>query len=271
MQVLLFATLIGYALATFFRVREKVAGQSFRHHSTFSLALGVTCNAIMTFQSFAGSDLHLQYQTLFITGALSLGICTAVIEHGLKETFFSIFSLPASIVMLFCSTFTDGALMGGQFAQRWFAFHLLLSILGECFFLIAAISSLTYFYVVRRLKKKNRLRAVFFFPPLARLDDLTFKLIVAGTCVFFAGLVAGFYGNYSYFISFSPGAKHIFATLLLAFYLLIILLRKSLKLTGTRLATLAVIGFFLSIGLITLPDNSEHWQPMTRPAQETGK
>ncbi|MDD3146689.1 MAG: cytochrome c biogenesis protein CcsA, partial [Candidatus Riflebacteria bacterium] len=221
--------------------------------------------------SFAASDLHLQYETLFIAGALSLGICTAIIEHGLKETFFSTFSLPASIVMLFCSTFTDGVLMGGQFSQRWFAFHLLLSILGECFFFIAAISSLTYFYVVRRLKKKNRLRAVFFFPPLARLDDLTFKLIAAGTLAFLTGLAAGFYGNYSFFIGFTPGVKHIFALLLLAFYLFIIIARKPLKLTGTRLATMALIGFFLSIGLITLPDNSEHWQPLTRPAQEADK
>ncbi len=271
MQVLLIATLVGYALATFFRVREKVAGQSFRHHSTFSLSLGLTCNAILAFHNYTSSELHLHYETLFIAGALSLGITTAITEHGLKETFFSIFSLPGSIVLLFCSTFADGTLAGGHFAQRWFAVHLLLSILGECFFLIAAISSATYFYVVRRLKKKNRLRAVFFFPPLARLDDLTCKLIGAGVIFFTAGLLAGLYGNYSYFVSFNPGFKHLFALVVLAFYTFIIIARKPLKITGTRLATMAVVGFFLSLGLITLPDNQEHWQPMLKQTQEAAK
>ncbi|HNX74998.1 MAG TPA: cytochrome c biogenesis protein CcsA [Candidatus Rifleibacterium sp.] len=265
------ATLIGYVLATFFRLREKVAGRSFRHHSTFSLALGLTCNAILTFRAFTLSDGGFHYQAVFLAGALGLGICTAIIEHGLKETFFSIFSLPASVVMLFCSTFADGILTGGQFSQRWFAVHLLLSILGECFFFIAAISSAVYFYVVRRLKKKNRLRALAIFPPMARLDDLTFKLIGAGTLVFSGGLAAGFYGNYSYFISFSPGSKHIYAVLLLAFYLIVLLGRKGLKLSGTRLATMAIIGFILSFGLVTLPDNSEHWQPLHKTTQEAAR
>ncbi len=271
MQVLLFATLAGYALATFFRVKEKVAGRSFRHHSNFSLMLGLSCNTLLAIQAFSHSDLHLQYQALFVAGALSLGICTAITEHGLKETYFSIFSLPASIVLLFCSTFTDGVLAGDHFNQRWFAIHLLLSILGECFFFIAAVSSVTYFYVVRRLKRKNRLRAVFFFPPLTRLDDLTFKLIVSGTAIFTAGLATGLYGNYSHFANFAPGTKHIFALALLAFYFFIIVARSPLKLTGTRLAGLAIIGFFLSAGLVTLPDNSEHWKPLLQAGEESKK
>ncbi len=271
MQVLLLATIVGFALATFFRVKERVAGHSFRHHSNFSLALGLTCNTVMVFRAFAGSDADLHYRELFLAGALCMGISTAISEHGLKETFFSIFSLPASIVMLLCSTFADGVLSGGQFSQRWFAVHLLLSILGESFFLIAAVSSTTYFYVVRRLKKKNRLRAVFIFPPLARLDDLTFKLIGTGTAAFAAGLAAGLYGNWSYFVSFSPGGKHIYAGLLLLFYTFILLARKSMRISGTRLATLAIIGFFLSIGLITLPDNARHWQPLQIQAPEKAK
>lgn len=225
----------------------------------------------MVFRAFSGSDADLHYRELFLTGAMCMGFTTAVIESGLKETFFSIFSLPVSIVMLLCSTFVDGVMTGGQFSQGWFAVHLLLSILGESFFLIAAVSSATYFYVVRRLKKKNRLRAVFIFPPLARLDDLTFKLIGTGTAAFAAGLVAGLYGNWSYFVSFSPGGKHIFAGLLLLFYTFILLARKPMRLSGTRLATLAIIGFFLSIGLITLPDNARHWQPMQAQVQETAK
>ena len=164
-----------------------------------------------------------------------------------------------------------GKLAGAHFAQGWFALHLLLAILGECFFMIAAVSSLTYLFVVRRLKKKNRLRAVFFFPPLARLDDLTFKLIVSGTAVFAVGLLAGLYGNLKHFEAFSPGGKHIFALFLLLFYLALIVARRPFKLAGNRLAVLAVTGFALSIGLVVLPDNELHWKPLQPTVQEAAK
>lgn len=262
MLVIFIATIAAYAIATFFRVKEKVANRSFRHHANFSLYLGLTCNAILTAKVFALSDSHLHYQSLFIIGSLSLGISTLAIEKLLKETYFSIFTIPAMICLLFCASFVDGTLAGAHFSQGWFALHLLLAILGESFFFIAAISSLTYFYVVRRLKRKNRLRAVFFFPPLTRLDDLTFKLIAAGTAIFLAGLAVGLYGNLSHFAEFSPGAKHIFSLVVLTFYLILVLTRKPLKITGTRLATLALAGFFLSMGLITLPDNTSHWAPL---------
>ncbi|MBU1107564.1 MAG: cytochrome c biogenesis protein CcsA [Candidatus Riflebacteria bacterium] len=271
MQVLVASTLLAYALATFFRVKEKVAGRSLPLHANLSFWLGLVCNAILALEIFAFDGIYLHYRTLFIVGALSLALCTAAIERLLKENFFSIFTLPASFALMLCSIFAGGKLSGGQFAHGWFALHMVLAILGECFFLIAAVSSVTYLFVVRRLKKKNRLRAVFFFPPLARLDDLTFKLIVFGTAVFAAGLAIGLYGNLSYFAGFTPGGKHIFAGFVLVFYLALIITRRPFKLTGNRLAMLAVAGFLLSVGLMVIPDNSVHWQPLETPAQETVK
>ena len=271
MQVLLGSTLLAYALATFFRVKEKVAGRSMPLHANLSFWLGLVCNTILALEIFALGDVYLHSRTLFVVGALSLALCTAAIERLLKETFFSIFTLPACFALMLCSIFADGKLAGGHFAHGWFALHMLLAILGESFFLIAAVSSVTYLFVVRRLKKKNRLRAVFYFPPLARLDDLTFKLIVFGTSVFAAGLGVGLYGNLSHFTGFIPGSKHIFAGFVLAFYLMLIIARHPLKLTGNRLATLAVAGFLLSIGLMVIPDSSGHWKPLPTTVQESVK
>jgi len=268
MLVLFVSTIAAYALATFFRVKEKVAGHSFKYHATFSLILGLLLNLLMSIKIFGLSDTHLHYQGIFIFGALSLGICTLAIEKGLKETYFSIFTLPAVMVLLLCASFVDGTITGTHFLQKWFALHLFLAILGECFYFIAAISSVTYYFVVRRLKQKNRLRAVFFFPPLTRLDDLTFKLILTGTVLFSAGLAIGVYGNYSHFSTFSPGAKHILASIVLIFHVVIILCRKPFKLAGTRLAAMALAGFILSMILITVPDNTAHWQPLTEISQE---
>ena len=269
MQVLVASILLAYALATFFRVKERVAGRLLPLHANMSFWLGLVCNAVLAVEIFMLGDSFLHYRTLFVVGALCLALCTAAIERVLKESFFSIFTLPVSFAFMVCSVFADGKLAGGHFAHGWFALHMLLAILGECFFLIAAVSSGTYLYVVRRLKRKNRLRAVFFFPPLARLDDLTFKLIAFGSAVFAAGLGAGLYGNLRYFEGFVPGSKHIFAGVVLAFYLVLIIARHPLKLTGSRLATLAVVGFLLSVGLMVIPDSGEHWKPLT--AQEASK
>lgn len=271
MQVLLASTLLAYALATFFRVKERVAGHSMPLHANLSFGLGLVCNIILVAEIFAFGDTHLHYRTLFVVSALSLSLSTVAIERVLKEKFFSIFTLPISFVFMICSTFADGTLAGAHFTQGWFATHMLLAILGECFFMIAAVSSVTYLFVVRRLKKKNRLRAVFFFPPLARLDDLTFKLIVVGTAVFAAGLAAGLYGNISHFSGFTPGGKHVYAVCLLLFYLALIACRRPLRVAGNRLALLAVIGFVLSLGLMILPDNELHWKPLRVTAQEAVK
>jgi ABC-type uncharacterized transport system permease subunit len=269
MQVLLVSTLVAYALATFFRVKERVAGHGLPVHANLSLWLGLVCNLIFVIEIFAFGGDQLHYRTLFAVGAMSLAIASVAIERILKENFFSIFTLPVCFVFMVCSTFVDGTLVGSHFVRGWFATHLFLAILGECFFMIAALSSLTYLFVVRRLKKKNRLRAVFFFPPLARLDDLTFKLIAFGTAVFAGGLGVGLYGNLWHFAAFTPGGKHIFAAVLLLFYLLLIIARRPLRLAGNRLAILAVIGFVLSVGLIVLPDNKLHWQPLQLPAETT--
>lgn len=271
MQVLLASTLLAYALATFFRVKERVAGHSMPLHANLSFGLGLVCNIILVVEVFAFGDSHLHYRTLFVVSALSLTLSTVAIERVLKEKFFSIFTLPISFVFMVCSTFADGTLAGGHFAHSWFAVHMLLAILGECFFMIAAVSSATYLFVVRRLKKKNRLRAVFFFPPLARLDDLTFKLIAVGTAVFAAGLAAGLYGNLSHFSGFTPGGKHVYAGCLLLFYFTLVITRRPLRLAGSRLATLAVAGFVLSLGLMILPDNELHWKPLQTTTQEAVK
>lgn len=262
MLVIFIATIAAYAIATFFRVKEKVAGRSFKYHADFSFFLGLVGNAIMTVKMLALSDVDLHYDSFFISGALGLGISTLAIEKGLKESYFSIFTIPAMVCFLLCATFVDGKMTGEYFSQKWFTLHLLLSILGESFFFISAISSLTYFFVVRRLKRKNRLRAVFFFPPLTRLDDLTFKLIASGTAFFAAGLAIGFYGNFTNNHELTLGSKHIFSLLVLFFYLTIVVSRKPLKIAGTRLATLAMLGFFLSLGMITIPDNASHWKPI---------
>jgi ABC-type uncharacterized transport system permease subunit len=193
--------------------------------------------------------------------SFTLAACTLFVELGFKENYLSIFSLPVCITILVLSLLVSGSIEGAQFTQTWFIAHLISSIAGECFFLIAAISSFSYLFVVRRLKKKNRLKAVFLFPPLSRLDNLTYRLIVAGTLTFALGLIFGLYGNFEHFNTFKPAFKHYYSIILLIYYLILCLFKYRLKLAGPRLAHAALIGFVLSLGLILLPNNDLHWNP----------
>lgn len=263
MQVILIATAISYAFATFFRVREKVAGSPMKNHSRASLIIGFILNMVLLYLTNAGSEKNFELQTnsFLVAGSLSLALCTLAIEMGMKENYFSIFSLPVCLAVLLMSSLVTGKVSGHQFTQAWFAGHLIASIVGECFFVIAAISSTTYLYVVRRLKKKNRLKAVFHFPPLNRLDNLTYKLLISGTLTFAMGLAIGLYGNYSNYSTFAPAMKHFFSAAVLVYYLAVVSLRGFLKLAGPRLAIATLIGFFLSACLILIPTNERHWQP----------
>ncbi len=266
MQILLAITAICYALATFFRVREKVAGNCMKNHSRISIFAGIFTNSILLFMQAhqATQTSQLELNSFLITGALSIALCTIAIELVFKENYFSIFSLPVCLAVLLLSMLVSGKISGEHFSETWFIVHLITSIAGESFFMIAAISSATYLFVVRKLKNKNKLKAVFLFPPLTRLNDLTFKLIKAGALVFFFGLVLGLYGNYRYFNEFQPAAKHYFAGLVLFYYFIVALLRKPLKIAGPRLAMAAIIGFILSLILVFVPDNDLHWLHETK-------
>ncbi|MGM0599157.1 MAG: cytochrome c biogenesis protein CcsA [Candidatus Rifleibacteriota bacterium] len=273
MQIVLAATIICYALATFFRVREKVVGSRMKNHSKISFIIGLILNVILFYLTVSSENGNSQLETasLLEAASLTLAACTLFVELGLKENYLSIFSLPVCITILVLSLLVSGSIEGAQFSQTWFIAHLISSIAGECFFLIAAISSASYLFVVRRLKKKNRLKAVFLFPPLSRLDNLTYRLIVAGTITFALGLLLGLYGNYEHFYAFKPAFKHYYSIIVLIYYLILCLFKYKLKLTGPRLANAALIGFILSIGLILIPDNSLHWKPVSIPTiNQTG-
>lgn len=261
MGMILAATAVCYAVATFFRLREKVAGGSMKNHSRISLLIGIGFNLILLYVSTHSARTTAEFGlgSLFIIGALSMALAAVFIELMLQENYFSIFALPISLTLLLMSSLAAGQISGTHFAKPWFIAHLITSITGECFFVIAAVSAITYLFVVRKLKSKNRLKALYLFPPLARLDIITFQAITSGTISFFIGLSIGFYGNIEYFAKFTPALKHYFSLAVFLYYCSIILLRRRARFAGPRLANAALIGFVLSLALILIPSNELHW------------
>ncbi len=261
MLTVLALTAICYVIATFFRIREKVAGQPMKNHSRMSLLAAIFFNLqlLYVFTDTTRHSAEFSLGGFFIIGALSLAMATIFIELLLQESYFSAFSLPICLVMLLMSLLMRGHIAGDHFSQPWFLIHLIAAITGECFFLIAAISGATYLFVVRRLKSKNKLKAVSLFPPLTRLDSLTYRTIMIGTLLFLIGLGIGLYGNMKHFAGFSPVFKHYFSVGVMAYYGLIVIMRQKLQLAGPRLASAALLGLALSVALVLLPDNHQHW------------
>lgn len=234
-----------------------------KNHSRLSLLAGIGFNLVLLYLSTHSARTSAEFglSSFLVIAALSLALASIFIELMLQENYFSVFSLPISLALLLMSLLTTGQVSGAHFTKTWFIAHLLASITGEGFFMMAAISSATYLFVVRKLKSKNRLKALYLFPPLARLDNLTYRTIIFGALLFLFGLIIGLYGNYLHFSGFSPVLKHYFSFVVLLYYLAIVFLRARLNLAGPRLANAALLGFALSLALIFIPDNDLHWLP----------
>ncbi|GAB4274601.1 MAG: hypothetical protein Kow0029_15100 [Candidatus Rifleibacteriota bacterium] len=234
-----------------------------KYHSRTSLILGFLMNIGLLYSEFSNTNLSSEFDfgIVLIAAATSIAFCTLATEFLFKENYLSIFSLPVCLAMLVLSSIARGKIAGGHFFHPWLMAHLLASFSGESLFALAAISSASYLYVVRRLKKKNRLKAVAIFPPLTRLDNLTFKLLAIGTITFFIGLAIGIYGNFNYFNGLQPTGKHYLSAIVLGYYTGILALKRTLNIAGPRLAIASLIGFLLSLVLIVFPSNQLHWQP----------
>ena len=241
-----------------------------KRHSTWSFFLGIFLHLafIALLIKNDSGNLVFKLNTVLVIVSFSLACTAATIELILKEIYFSIFTLPISLVTLLCSSFFTNTLKGLQFQNPLFLLHLIASSCGESYIMIAAISSITYLYSVRRLKKKNRLKAVFLFPPLNRLDRLSSKLFTLGTAIFMIGITSGLYWHIKIYESFVPSFKHLLSFILLTYNIIVIALKKPMKLAGSQMAILVIIGFFISVCLILVPSNELHWFPIKQTTKE---
>lgn len=244
-----------------------------KHHSRLSLAIGFLLHLFISYNALIKFELSqiIEIKQILLLSSICLAIITIVIEIWHNEIYLSIFTLPACVVTILSSSIIYGALHGSQFDNPLFFLHLITAIAGECFFIIAAISSISYLYVVRRLKKKNKMKAVLILPPLARLDQLTSKLILSGVIFFTIGILAGTYQSLSDYNILELGLKQALSFIVIAFYMAILILKKPLKLAGINQAKLVIIGMLLSLCLIIIPNNKNHWAPENRSVKELTK
>ncbi|HEY9070451.1 MAG TPA: cytochrome c biogenesis protein CcsA [Candidatus Ozemobacteraceae bacterium] len=265
MQITLAIAVVALLLAAFFRILERAAGKTPAWHGTLTLWIGLAA----AFASFlghpgaatgaqAGFSLPLALQ---IAGFVLAAVC-AWLEWRSRETFFSLFVLPVSAALLTVAAVGERLLVGTQFRGPWFLLHVGFSIAGECLFFMAALAAITYLIALKRLKDKNRLRAVSFFPPLLRLESLMTGFLGGGCVLFAAGLFGGFAWFWLQFAILDPlEPKKALSSLLLVVFVAILLLRRREKLPGPRFAWSIIAGFLLSMVLTFGIDSTAHWFP----------
>jgi ABC-type uncharacterized transport system permease subunit len=257
-------TCLAYLLGLFFRLFEKAFGKPMTWHGLLALGFGLFCHVIsllLTFQQAHAGGFFPRPLVLSAAAAALVTLCLGV-ELRLKDTFYSLLCLPLAIPLTGFSVFLGATLEGPLYQGLWFYAHILLSVSGECCFFLAGFSGLMYLFVLNRLKQKNQLRAVRFFPPLTRLETLISVFAALGFALFSFGLTAG--GIWSVQ---TVGHLRLFDTKRLlslgvwCFFGLMVGGRTFLNWNGARTAVLAIVGFAASIVLIVLGGTHAHWGP----------
>lgn len=265
MNIALGIAAVSLLLAAFFRILERAAGRTPAWHGTIALwlGLGAAVAAMLMAQEQknaapAGFSLPLAIQ---IAGFVLAGIC-AWLEWRSGETFFSLFVLPVAAALLVVAALGEKLLLGSHFSGPWFFLHVGFSIAGECLFFMAALAGATYLFALKRLKEKNRVRAVSFFPPLLRLEMLMTRFLSGGCVLFTIGLVAGFVWSWLQFGIFDPfETKKGFSILVLLVFGGISVASRTGRLAGPRIAWGVIGGFVLSMLVVLGIDSSMHWYP----------
>lgn len=253
-----------YLLATFFRLFEKIQGKPMTWHGMVSFALGLLLHFIAVVQMISDGTATQAFHVPLVlcTAAFVMAAGCILLEFQAKETIFSLFILPVVIPLVIVSN-VSGTFLQGPMYQGWlFLMHVFSSVSGECFFFFASISGGIYLYVLRRLKKKNHMRAVKIFPPLTRLESLITYFALIGFCFFSLGLVAGGFWSIQSFGSIRLSeSKRILSFIVWTLFGTLLASRRWGHLSGSKHAILAILGFFTSLLLILTGGTRMHWYP----------
>lgn len=250
-----------YFLGVFFRLYQHIRGVPMNRHGwVVIVAAGVIHGYLIVTK---GTSAHLQgfeaSMALLIAGLLLAAVCFALeVRYG--DSYFSILGFPIVITLLIGGFSSERLLAGPNFRGSWFFAHVLASISGEVFFLLAGIAGATYLFQVRRLKAKNRLRATLFFPPLTRLDLLLHRFALAGFVFFSAGLFLGAVWSYKAQGSIPlTGFKQVVSALVWLVFAALLGGRTWRGLAGPGSARLAVAGCVIGFLLILGTGSTHHW------------
>jgi len=128
----------------------------------------------------------------------------------------------------------------------WLRTHILLTIVGEAFFVLGAAISVVYLIAERQLKRREFSGLIARIPSLPSFDRFLSEILSAGFVLLTLGLVFGIIFAKSHWrVDWLKDPKVIFCVLIWVLYAGILSLRKfSPFYRGHRTAVIAVVGFF---------------------------
>ncbi len=202
---------------------------------------------------------HFSSRAAFLLAAGVLAAVCAALEWSTGETFFSIFGLPVAAILVGFAGLSEQVWQNPLFERPWFLAHVAAAVAGECFFLMAAVSAGTYLFMVRRLKSKNRVRALQVLPPLAQLDQFTVLFLRSGVAAFGLGIAIGAWGWIEAFgLAGLLAPKKMVSAAALVFFAGLLAARRQQWVVGPRWSMLTIAGVIASLSVL-LVDRGTHW------------
>lgn len=261
---LLIGMCLCFAAAVTLLMREKVLGRprSLLVHILVGLGAGLSLLCLLALWHASSDPVGFPVRGVPLAASGLLAIISLLTELVFAESFFTILALPTAIGFALLSLLLSGHLIGIQFQGGIFIVHVGFAVAGQCLFIMAAFAATTYLYQLRKLKSKNRMRAIRYFPPLARLDMFLIRFLCAGLVMFGAGLLAGlawlkiYTGN----IDILTG-KTAFSIFIFLYFLSLLLGRRQGFLPGNRIAWMTSVGTLVTLLLSVVVNGPHHWFP----------
>lgn len=169
-----------------------------------------------------------------------------------------VFLLPVICLSFVFLHFVSGFEVLAKPPSPWLWTHVLLTLLGEAFYFIAAVASIVYLLIERKLQRREVSQVFSMLSSLPALDRFLSELLLGGFVFLTLGMSMGFvFAGRFWEAGWLLDPKVLFCVLTWIVYATIHLLRIiSVKFLGRRTAIAAVIGFvtviFLSVGVDVL-------------------
>ncbi len=224
------------------------AGKNLPHRFNFWMLLGAFVMQ-SSFLWLRGEDLGrcplTNFFEVFIFLSWAILLFYLIVGTSFRVSLMGAFAGPLALLLLILG------LLAGDSAPRHnlppqdplIEMHAATSVIAYGAFGLACVAGIMYFLQDRMLKTRRILPIFYKLPPVIQLTKVIVRLLLIGTLLLGAGIVAGFALGY-----LPHKGKMLVAILVWALYLLILLARMLNILKAKRLAVAAIYGFVVSMG-----------------------
>ena len=147
----------------------------------------------------------------------------------------------------FASPGWDHAASAMYAGNPWIEVHVVLIILGYCFFAAQALNAVVFLLQDYSLARRRFTGIFQFLPPLRQVDRVGVQLLAAGVALLSLGMLIGLVNFFASGLVMTTAIKLACALVVWAGYVVALVLRRRLQLRGTKFAGVSLILFALAL------------------------